>query len=71
MIRTCSLVLTVSLLIAVPAYSQQAEPDGAMTTDDVLDLVGMSNAEISPDGEWILYSRSDLKWGDNKRESYL
>ena len=79
MIRAWSLVLIVSLRIAGPAYSQEAEQVSAMTadqvsamtTDDILDLVGMSDAEISPDGEWILYSRSDLKWGDNKRESYL
>ncbi len=40
-----------------------------VTVDDALDMVQVSGPQISPDGKWILYSRSELKWKDNKRES--
>ncbi len=71
MIRVCVLALVASLLSPSPIYSQQGDSPRGMTTDDALDIVGLSNAEISPDGEWILYSRSDLDWSDNERVSHL
>ena len=71
MIRVCVLALVASLLSPSPIYSQQGDSPRGMTTDDALDIVGLSNAEISPDGEWILYSRSDLEWSDNERVSHL
>ncbi len=51
MIRASSFALIVSLLFVVPAFAQEAEPAMPMTTDDVMDIIGMSSAEISPDGE--------------------
>ena len=45
---------------------QQQRP---MTTDDVLDMVSVGGATISPDGEWVLYSRSDLAWDENERKT--
>lgn len=62
-------IVTLGLVFALSltGFTQQK----AITVDDVLDIVGASNPEISPDGKWIVYSRSDLKWKDNKRESSL
>ena len=40
-----------------------------MTTDDGLEMVRVGNALMSPDGQWVLYSRSELNWDDNKRET--
>ena len=40
-----------------------------MTTDDGLDMVRVGGALMSPDGEWVLYSQSELDWDENKRES--
>ncbi len=40
-----------------------------MTTDDGLEMVSVGNALMSPDGQWVLYSRSELNWDDNKRET--
>ncbi len=31
----------------------------------------LSHVGTEGDGEWVLYSRSDLKWGDNERDSLL
>lgn len=40
-----------------------------MTTDDVLDMVGVGDAEISPDGTWVLFSKSELDWDENERKT--
>src|SRR5690242_5215454 len=52
-------------LLTLTATAQQKP----ITVDDVMDIVGASNPEISPDGSWIIYSRSELNWKDNKRQS--
>lgn len=59
-----SAVLT--LLAAAPTLAQERR---AMTTDDGLEMVSVGNALMSPDGRWVLYSRSELNWDDNKRET--
>ena len=59
--------LVLVFAFALTGFTQQK----AITVDDVMDIVGASNPEISPDGSWIIYSRSELKWKDNKRESSL
>ena len=41
------------------------------TVDDIMDMVGVANPEILPDGKWILYTRSNLDWKTNKRNSNL
>jgi dipeptidyl aminopeptidase/acylaminoacyl peptidase len=40
-----------------------------MTADDALNMVRVGNAQISPDGRWIFFSKSELDWKDNKRKS--
>ncbi|UCC39646.1 MAG: S9 family peptidase [Candidatus Aminicenantes bacterium] len=41
------------------------------SVDDAINMVSVSNPQISPDGKWILYTKSELKWDDNKRERFL
>ncbi|MFQ5537805.1 MAG: S9 family peptidase [Gemmatimonadota bacterium] len=53
---------------SMPGSAQDAAPR-PMTTDDVLNLVRVSDALISPDGTWVLYSRSTLDWKENKRKT--
>ncbi len=57
---------TLTLTIAAAAAQDARRP---MTVDDSLDMVNVSNGLMSPDGRWVFYSRSDLNWKDNKRES--
>jgi dipeptidyl aminopeptidase/acylaminoacyl peptidase len=38
-----------------------------MTTDDGLNMVRVSGALMSPDGQWVLYQQSELDWKENKR----
>ena len=40
-----------------------------MTTDDGLDMVQVGGATISPDGSWVLFSKSELNWEENERET--
>jgi len=53
--------------------NEQAEttPQGPrpMTVDDALDMVSVGGALMSPDGEWVLFSKSELDWGENKRNT--
>ena len=54
------------ILLTVSAASAQERR--APTVDDLLNLVQVSNAEISPDGRQVIYTKSELKkWSDNKR----
>lgn len=41
------------------------------SVDDAINMVSVSNPQISPDGKWVLYTKSELKWDDNKRERFL
>jgi dipeptidyl aminopeptidase/acylaminoacyl peptidase len=63
-------ILPVTLLISVasalPAQEATLRP---MTTDDGLNMVNVSDAIMSPDGNWVFYSKSELNWKENKRES--
>jgi len=37
-----------------------------MTTDDALNIVRVGNALISPDGNWVFFSKTKLDWSKNK-----
>ena len=59
-------LLLILLALAVPVSGQERR---AMTTDDGLDMVRVGDAIISPDGSWVLFSRSELDWEENERET--
>ena len=61
--------IVAAILLITVAVAPAQEPRRAMTVDDALDMIQVSSPQISPDGKWVLYSRSELKWKDNKRES--
>jgi len=63
--RTSATVLLASLVV-LPLSAQTPERR-PMTTDDALDMVRVGGALMSPDGSWVLYSRSELDWGENER----
>ncbi len=61
--------VTVGLLSPSPSPAQSRR---APTLDDMLDLVQVSSPQISPAGDRVLYTRSELKvWKDNKRVSSI
>ena len=56
---------------APAALAQETPPNEPLTLDEVIDLVRVSGARISPDGTRVLFSRSELDWGKNRRESRI
>ena len=59
---------TWSLCIASASDRAGAGSARRPTLDDLLNLVQVSGAEISPDGTQVIYTKSELKkWSDNKR----
>ena len=63
------LAIAAALLVAADISAQERR---APTLDDVLNLVQVSGAEISPDGKQVIYARSEIKkWSDNKRVSTI
>src|SRR5210317_553095 len=60
--------LSLILLLTVLAYTIQAQKR-ALTTDDALDMVGLSGAYLSPDASFVLYGKSVLDWDENKRKT--
>src|ERR687887_405317 len=52
-------LLLLALVLTAPAADAQYKR--LPTVDDVLDLVQVSDAQISPDGARVLYTRSELK----------
>ena len=65
--RSLKFIAAILLVFVFTMPAQEAKR--AMTVDDALDMVQVSSPLISPDGKWILYSQSELKWKENKRES--
>jgi dipeptidyl aminopeptidase/acylaminoacyl peptidase len=66
MLRSATVLL--ALLVAFPISAQTPERR-PMTTDDALDMVRVGGALMSPDGSWVLYSRSELDWDENERKT--
>lgn len=40
-----------------------------MTTDDALNMVRIRGVVVSPDGQSVIYGKSELNWKENKRET--
>ena len=53
-------------LLVTPVDGQDRR---SMTTDDALDMVRVGGALISPDGSWVLFSKSELDWDENERNT--
>jgi len=61
-----------AVVIVCVAATASAQDRRAPTLDDLLNLVQVSGAEISPDGAQVIYTKSELKkWSDNKRVSSI
>ena len=56
------------LLLGSFAVGQEA-PRRPMTTDDALNLINPGDVLMSPDGQWVFFSKSELDWPKNKRKS--
>jgi dipeptidyl aminopeptidase/acylaminoacyl peptidase len=66
-----SLSIGLSFLAAVPAPAVDAPTKRAITLDDLARIQRVSAPVLSPDGEWILYSVSQIDAKDDKTQSHL
>ncbi len=68
-----ALLLALSVLaVAAPAGPLSAQSPGAtLTMDEVIDMVRVSSPRLSPDGSRVLFSRSELDWDENRRDSRI
>jgi dipeptidyl aminopeptidase/acylaminoacyl peptidase len=66
-LRSLSLAFLSLMLGGSAATAQQR----AMTLVDLLDVPALSEPELSPDGQQLLYVRSDADWEENSRFSHI
>jgi hypothetical protein len=62
------ILIATLLTLSLPALSTGQERR-AMTTDDALNMTGVGKALLSPDGQWVLFSKSELDWDENERKT--
>jgi len=67
--RNVILTLLLSCLTTHFLFAQTEIQRRPMTTDDGLDMVQVSGALLSPDGNMVFYQESRLNWEKNKREN--
>ena len=66
--RRTSFTLCFLSVLALNASAQEAEKR-PMTVDDGLNMVRVEDPMISPNGDWVLFAKSELDWKKNKRKS--
>lgn len=68
------LVAHITLLFAilgVTTIQARAQEGDHFTVDHAIDMTRVSSPAMSPDGQHVLFSRTELDWGDNERDSRL
>jgi dipeptidyl aminopeptidase/acylaminoacyl peptidase len=65
-----ALILT-ALFILLLALTQRAQAQRAMTAADTLRLASVNDAQISPDGEWIVYTVSTTEANETRSALWL
>jgi dipeptidyl aminopeptidase/acylaminoacyl peptidase len=56
-------------LLTASGLSGQSAAPRPMTVDDALDMASVGGALMSPDGNWVFFSKSELNWKENKRDT--
>ncbi len=60
------LLFTILIVSSFWAEEKERRP---MTTDDSLNMASVGSAILSPDGQWVFFSKSELDWPKNKRKT--
>ena len=65
-----SIFICLFFLLAANLFIMAQENDlRPMTIDDVLNMTRVSDAMMTPDGQWVFFSKSELDWKNNKRKA--
>ena len=74
MFLVTGIVLPSALVFSTPSVQEDQETGSVelasprpMTVDDSLDMDSVGGALMSPDGEWVLFSKNQLDWEENER----
>ncbi len=74
MFLVIGIVLPSALVFSTPSVQEEQETGPVelasprpMTVDDSLDMDSVGGALMSPDGEWVLFSKNQLDWEENER----
>lgn len=62
------MIVLFTLFIISPFFAEEKERR-PMTTDDALNMASIGSALLSPDGQWVFYSKSELDWPKNNRKT--
>ncbi|MFC2169711.1 S9 family peptidase [Acidobacteriota bacterium] len=62
-----SFIIAIIVLLTNVSLAAQENNRRPMTVDDMLEMVIIGNALISPDGHWVFFSKSELDWENNRR----
>ena len=65
MLRLITFLISLMIVTAASLHAQKR----AMTTDDILNMTNLGSAIMSPDGESVIFGKSELNWKENKRET--
>ncbi len=57
----------VSSLVSAASLFAQGSARRPMTVDDAVNMIRIADVLMSPDGEWVFFSESELDWDENKR----
>ena len=68
---TRTLATRLFLAAALVAAVGNASDKRPMTIVDLIDVPGVGSPRISPDGAWLLYTRSDTDWKTNGRSTHI
>ncbi len=63
--------LSLFLVLSIMAAWAAAQAPRAMTIVDLLNLPSLSDPQLSPDGQQILYVKSEPDWKDNRRVTHI
>ena len=68
-VRLLALALALTVSAAAAPVAQESTEPRPMTTDDALDMTSVSPQALSPDGEWVIYTKRALDWDENEYDS--
>jgi dipeptidyl aminopeptidase/acylaminoacyl peptidase len=67
-VKKTFVVIILSFFLVGLLFSEE-KTKRPMTTDDALNMVQVGNVLISPDSNWVFFSKSELDWKKNKRNT--
>ena len=71
MYKNQSKQLLLALLVFLPTVLSAQTESESLTIDDLMSLKSVSNPQVSPDGEWVVYSVSKRDMDKDRSNSQL